>query len=412
MTYKETLDYLYDKLPMFQRIGKAAYKANLDNTLALCSALNHPENGFKSIHIAGTNGKGSTSHALAAVFQLHGFKTGLYTSPHLIDFRERIKINGINISESAVIDFVLKNQTVIEEIKPSFFEVTVAMAFDYFRTEKVDIAIIETGLGGRLDSTNVITPELSIITNISFDHTDLLGDTLPKIASEKAGIIKSGVPVVIGETDPETAPVFEMKAEELHAEIYFADHNTNYYNTEIPTDLGGIYQQKNMVTVLQSIEILEKIGYQFSKLLIAKALNNIVSLTGLRGRWEILSNKPFIVCDTGHNEAGISQAMEGLRQVKYKNLYMVFGVVNDKNTQKIWPYLPKAAKYFFCKPSIPRGKSSADLLLEAESYGFNGTAIDNVFEAFNKAKAECSSDDAIYIGGSTFVVADLLTELQ
>jgi dihydrofolate synthase/folylpolyglutamate synthase len=393
---------------MFHRIGAAAYKNNLTNTIALCNALGNPELKFKTIHVAGTNGKGSTSHALAAIFQQHGFKTGLYTSPHLIDFRERIRINGEMIPKENVIKFVEQHGCIIEEIKPSFFEANVGMAFEYFANEKVDIAIIETGLGGRLDSTNIITPILSVITNISFDHTDMLGDTLQKIASEKAGIIKPNIRVVIGETDSETKEVFITKAKETNSEIYFADTNPNYFNTEISTDLAGDYQQKNMATVLQAVEVLKSEGFNLSNFTVARALNNIKDLTGLRGRWEIQCNSPFIVCDTGHNKAGIEVAMAELKKVKYTNLYMVFGVVKEKETHAIWDLLPKDAYYFFCTPSIPRGRNDEDLFIEATKHGLDGEPCGTVINAVEKALKIANPDDAVYIGGSTFVVADYL----
>lgn len=393
---------------MYHRIGAAAYKNDLTNTIALCDALGNPELKFKTIHVAGTNGKGSTSHALAAIFQQHGYKTGLYTSPHLIDFRERIRINGEMIPKERVFDFVENHKERIETINPSFFEATVGMAFDYFADEKVDIAIIETGLGGRLDSTNIITPLLSVITNISFDHTDMLGDTLQKIAYEKAGIIKPEIPVVIGETQPETAEVFIEKAKETNSEIFFADSNPNYFNTEIATDLLGDYQQKNMVTVLQAVEVLKRQGFKLSNFEVAKALQNIKGLTGLRGRWDILNEKPFIVCDTGHNKAGLEMAMAELQKIPYKNLYMVFGVVKEKDSKSIWPLLPKHATYFFCTPNIPRGRDDKDLLAEALQNGMNGIACGSVENAFNQALNAAEPEDAIYFGGSTFVVADYL----
>jgi len=394
---------------MFHRIGAAAYKNDLTNTIALCNALNNPELKFRSIHVAGTNGKGSTSHALAAVFQKHGFKTGLYTSPHLLDFRERIKLNGKMIPQQKVVEFVEKYQDLIDTIQPSFFEATVAMAFNYFAEERVDIAIIETGLGGRLDSTNIIIPILSVITNISFDHTDMLGDTLPKIASEKAGIIKKGIPIVIGESQSETDSVFIEKAKENGAEIYFADSNPNYFNTEIETDLMADYQQKNMMTVMQSIEVLKKLGFKASQFKVAQALSNIKGLTGLRGRWDVMGHNPFVVADTGHNIAGIALAMKQLNKVKCNRLYMVFGVVKEKETSDIWQYLPKKATYFFCTPSIPRGRESEDLLKEAKDNGLDGASYKTVMDAFNAAFRLANAEDAIYIGGSTFVVADYLT---
>lgn len=397
---------------MFQRIGAAAYKNDLSNTLKFCEVLGNPETKFKMIHVAGTNGKGSTSHALASIFQEHGYKTGLYTSPHLVDFRERIRINGQMIAENDVIDFVLHYKQAIESIQPSFFETTVAMAFDHFANQNVDIAIIETGLGGRLDSTNVIIPEISVITNISYDHTDLLGETLTEIATEKAGIIKPGVPVIIGETQSETKQVFIEKAKSCGSEIHFADENSLYYNTEILTDLKGEYQQKNMTTVMQTVEILIKLGYQLSKFKVAKGLQNIKTNTGLKGRWEIISNQPFIVADTGHNEAGIALSMLELSKVNYNKLYFVFGVVREKITSKLWHHLPKSAYYFFCTPSIPRGRDDKDLFTEAKSQGFNGEPCGSVENAYNKAISIAQSKDAIFIGGSTFVVADFFLNLE
>ena len=406
MNYNKVLDYLYSKLPMFQRIGAAAYKNDLSNTLKFCEILGNPETKFKTIHVAGTNGKGSTSHAVASIFQEHGYKTGLYTSPHLVDFRERIRINGQMIAENNVIDFVHHYKEDIDSIQPSFFETTVAMVFDYFANQNVDIAIIETGLGGRLDSTNVIIPEVSVITNISYDHTDLLGETLAEIANEKAGIIKPGVPVVIGETQTETSHVFIEKAKSCGSDIYFADENSQYFNTEILTDLKGDYQQKNMTTVMQTVEILIKLGYPLSKFKVAKGLQNIKTNTGLKGRWEIISNQPFIVADTGHNEAGIALSMHELSKVNYDKLYFVFGVVREKITSKLWHHLPKSAYYFFCTPSIPRGRDDKDLFEEAQSQGFNGESCGTVENAYNKAISIALSKDAIFIGGSTFVVAD------
>jgi dihydrofolate synthase/folylpolyglutamate synthase len=394
---------------MYHRIGAAAYKNDLTNTIALCEILGNPQNKFKSIHVAGTNGKGSTSHALAAIFQEHGYKTGLYTSPHLIDFRERIRINGQMIPKETVINFVNNYKNFLEDINPSFFEATVGMAFAFFANEKVDIAIIETGLGGRLDSTNIITPCLSIITNISFDHTDMLGDTLEKIASEKAGIIKPEISVVIGETHIQSKPIFEKKAEETNSEIFFADTNPNYYNTHIETDLLGDYQQKNMLTVLQSVDVLKKNGFHLNQFKVASALQNVKMLTGLRGRWEIRSQSPFIVCDTGHNHAGLEVAMHELKKVSYQKLNMVFGVVKEKDTSKIWDVLPKNATYFFCKPSIPRGRDAHDLCEEAIKHGFTGFAFTDVKTAVNEALSLTKKEDALFIGGSTFVVADYLT---
>ncbi|MFM9945452.1 MAG: bifunctional folylpolyglutamate synthase/dihydrofolate synthase [Bacteroidia bacterium] len=397
---------------MFHRIGAAAYKNDLSNTIALCKSLGNPELKFKTIHVAGTNGKGSTSHALAAIFQQHGFKTGLYTSPHLVDFRERIRINGEMIPKDNVITFIEKNKNFIETINPSFFEATVGMAFEYFANEKVDIAIIETGLGGRLDSTNVITPILSVITNISLDHTDLLGDTLQKIAWEKAGIIKPNIPVVIGETHAETKEIFIEKAGEINSEIFFADTNPNYFNTKIVTDLLGDFQQKNLVTALQAVEVLKTKGFNLSNFEVARALQNIKGLTGLRGRWEILNTNPYIVCDTGHNQGGLEAAMHELKKITFKKLYMVFGVVSEKNTKLIWPLLPKNANYFFCKPSIPRGRDDEDLRREATHHGISGKSFGTVKNAFEEVLKIAEPEDAIFIGGSTFVVADYLMSFE
>jgi len=397
---------------MFQRIGAAAYKNDLTNTIDLCEGLGNPQQKFKTIHIAGTNGKGSTSHALAAVFQEHGFKTGLYTSPHLVDFRERIRINGKCIPKQVVIDFVEKHQKLVESINLSFFEATVGMAFDYFANEQVDIAIIETGLGGRLDSTNIITPILSIITNISFDHMDMLGDTLVKIASEKAGIIKSKIPVVIGETQSEVEDVFLKKAEQTESEIIFADNNPNYFNTKIQSDLKGEFQQKNLRTVLQAIEILNQIGYKFSNFKIAQSLMNVKKNTGLKGRWEVISDKPFIVADTGHNEAGLRLSINELSEINYKKLYMVFGVVREKVTENLWSFLPKDAFYLFCKPSIPRGRDVESLYEEAILNGFQGNTSESVELAFKQALSLANNEDAIFIGGSTFIVADYFNFIE
>jgi len=397
---------------MFHRIGAAAYKTDLTNTINLCHALGNPEEQFKTIHVAGTNGKGSTSHALAAVFQQHGYKTGLYTSPHLVDFRERIRINGEVISKEHVTEFVEKHQALIETIHPSFFEATVALAFDYFAKEKVDIAIIETGLGGRLDSTNVITPLLSIITNISFDHMDLLGDTLEKIALEKAGIIKPGIPVVISERQAETIEVFIDKAKASNSSLFIADSNPNYYNNEFESDLIGDFQQKNLTGVMQAIDVLRGLGYEFSNFKVAKAFQNIKQLTGLKGRWEILNHRPLIICDTGHNQAGIEVAMKELGKVNYKKLSLVFGVVKEKDTHAIWALLPKEARYFFCTPSIPRGRDDKNLCAEALENGIIGTACGTVSNAYAMALNNSNPEDAIYIGGSTFVVADHLAALE
>lgn len=429
MNYQQTLDFLFSQLPMFQRIGKAAYKANLDNTNALDEYFNHPHKLFKTIHIAGTNGKGSVSHMLAAVLQKAGYKTGLYTSPHLKDFRERIKINGKEITESKVVEFVEKHKEAFTPIKPSFFELTVAMAFDYFANEKVDVAVIETGLGGRLDSTNIIQPEISVITNISMDHMQFLGDTLDKIATEKAGIIKAGVPVVIGEYQQDIAIVFERKAKEIGADLRFADKNFNidysmqtadekqifqvYQNDtlaypDLKTDLLGLYQQKNTITVLQAVELLIDKGFSINKENIYGGLENASKLTGLRGRWQTIGRNPRIVCDTGHNEAGMKLVLEQIKSTPYKNLHIVFGVVDDKSIDNILSMLPKEAMYYFCKASIPRALDENLLQEKALVFGLKGEKFPNVAEALNSARQNAVKEDFIFVGGSTFVVADVL----
>ena len=429
MNYQETLDWLFSQLPMYQRIGQAAYKANLDNTLELDSYFKNPHTYFKTIHVAGTNGKGSVSHMLASVLQASGYKVGLYTSPHLKDFRERIKINGQMIPEIDVIDFVTKHKKKFELVQPSFFEMTVALAFDYFRKNSIDIAVVEVGMGGRLDSTNIINPDLSVITNIGFDHTVFLGDTLYKIAGEKAGIIKAGVPVVIGETQPETEPVFRKVASEKKSRIEFADSNfevdysmltfdnkqlfnvfRNSFLTypELTIDLMGAYQRKNIVTVLQSIEILKEIDYNLRTENIYNGLENVVKNTGLLGRWQILSNHPLTICDTGHNFEGISYVIEQIRNTPHKNLHFVFGVVEDKNIDKILEILPKDATYYFTQASIPRALNHEILKQKAQKANLNGNSFPTVQLAIENAKKNAEFNDLIFIGGSTFVVADEL----
>jgi dihydrofolate synthase/folylpolyglutamate synthase len=429
MNYKETLDYLFSRLPMFQRIGAAAYKANLDNTWALMNALDSPEKKIKTIHIAGTNGKGSTSHMLAAAFQQAGYKTGLYTSPHLIDFRERIKINGKMISKQAVVKFVEQHQKTFDQIEPSFFEWTVALAFDYFSRKKVDIAIVETGLGGRLDSTNVIHPELSIITNISFDHMNLLGATLPLIATEKAGIIKENTPVLIGETQKEIKPVFTSKAKIGHSPLFFADElisvksvkqihkkndlflemNFNESTKKIICDLPGLYQTRNIKTVLSAIAIINSTtAFKINSKQIVAALKNVKSQTGLMGRWQILKNKPLVIADTGHNEAGIKEVIKNIKNTKHEKLHFVLGMVNDKEVDKILQLLPKKAIYYFCKASIPRALDEALLKENAQQFNLKGNCYTNVQDALFAALQIASTKDLIFIGGSTFTVADAL----
>jgi dihydrofolate synthase/folylpolyglutamate synthase len=406
LSYGETLDYLYSRLPVFQHIGKAAYKADLNNTLALCAALGNPEKAFKSIHVGGTNGKGSVSSMLSAIFTRHGLKTGLYTSPHLKDFRERIRINGEMISEAFVVNFTEKVKPLIESIEPSFFEITVAMAFEYFRAEKVDIAIVEVGMGGRLDSTNVITPELAVVTNIGWDHMDFLGDTLPKIATEKAGIIKPEIPVVIGESSPETRPVFLYKAESHHSPIYFAEAAPDDWIEAC--ELKGNYQRKNLATVKKATEVLKTLGYALENEDILKALKSITLLTGLRGRWEVLQTQPLTIADTAHNSDGLRETMSQLRKLKAPKIHFVLGVVNDKDLSKMLPLLPVDADYYFCKPNIFRGLNAEKLAEQARNAGLRGKVFESVEKAKNMAKSLAGEDDVIYIGGSTFVVAEAL----
>lgn len=428
MTYQQTLDFLYSKLPMFTRIGAAAIKKDLHNTLAMCEALGNPQNKFKSIHVAGTNGKGSTSHMLAAILQKAGYKTGLYTSPHLKDFRERIRINGKMVSKAFVKDFVKNQRTLIKEIEPSFFEVTVAMAFDFFAQEKVDVAIIEVGLGGRLDSTNIITPELSVITNISLDHTNILGNTLPKIAFEKAGIIKKNIPVVIGERHPETEDVFVTKATVENALINFAEDNVtvdnleknaNYLSadfsfkngeklTNLKSDLTGGYQAKNIKTVLASVNEINKIGFNISWDAVKEALKNVKNITGLQGRWQTLSKNPLVICDTGHNKAGITEVLQNINQTPHQNLHFVIGMVNDKDISGVLALLPKNATYYFCQPNLERALNAEQLNNQAKNYGLIGKTYQSVQQAFIAAKANAKPNDLVFVGGSTFVVAEVL----
>lgn len=405
MNYPETLDYLFGQLPMYQRIGNAAYKANLDNTYRLSEILNHPEKQFKSVHIAGTNGKGSTSHMLASVLQEAGYKVGLYTSPHLKDFRERIKINGAMISENEVIDFVKEYKNQFEKIQLSFFEWTVGLAFHYFANQKVDIAIIETGLGGRLDSTNIVTPEVAVITNISMDHTQFLGDTLAKIAAEKAGIIKSTIPVIIGETQPEIKHVFIEKAAQLNATIQFAEKLSL---KEYESDLKGVYQQQNKKTVLATIQVLQKLGWNIAESHIINGLQNVVNNTGLMGRWQMLNKQPLTICDTGHNEAGIKLILAQINQQSFEKLHFVLGVVNDKDITNILQLLPKNATYYFCQAKIPRALDVNILAEKATAVGLSGTTFPSVAAAYKAAQKNATAQDLIFIGGSTFVVAEVV----
>ncbi|MEZ4792613.1 MAG: folylpolyglutamate synthase/dihydrofolate synthase family protein [Gelidibacter sp.] len=405
MTYQDTVNWMFRQLPMYQNQGKAAYKANLDNTHQLVTYLNHPENNFKSIHVAGTNGKGSTSHMLASIFQEAGYKVGLYTSPHLKDFRERIKINGREIDKEFVVDFVENHQSFFETHSLSFFEMTVGMAFDYFSKEKIDIAIIEVGMGGRLDSTNIIVPEVSVITNIGLDHIQFLGTTLEAIAKEKGGIIKHKIPVVVGETQIETYEVFKQLAKMNDSEIFFADKEIlKVYES----DLKGYYQEKNIKTVLQTIKIIKNRGFEITEKNIQIGLLKVVDNTGLKGRWHILQQQPKIICDTAHNKEGLLYVMKQLKDESYDKLHMVFGVVNDKDIESILPILPKNAIYYFCKPNIPRGLDAEELQRKFMLNGFSGVTYSSVEDALNAAKKHATKNDLIYVGGSTFVVAEII----
>lgn len=433
MTYPETIEYLYSLLPIYQRVGAPAYKPGLKNIELLCKALGNPQNDFPSIHIAGTNGKGSTSHYIASILQSAGYKNvGLHTSPHLKDFRERIKISGRDISEEEVIDFVSTHKKLIEELDCSFFELSVAMAFHFFSKAKCDIAVIETGMGGRLDSTNILTPILSVITNISFDHMALLGDTLEKIAFEKAGIIKPEVPVVIGETQPESKPAFIKKAEECKSPIYFADtiysavnprqvnkNNKTYLSidilkngenhiTDLHSELSGLYQLKNILTVLCAVDRLRELGYKISEENIRYGTANVVTQTGLLGRWQILGNNPLTIADTGHNDAGIKEVSQQLKNISYKKLHFVFGVVKDKDPSPILELLPKDATYYFCKANIPRALDENELLEIASGIGLKGTAYPSVAEALKAARSNALEHDIVFVGGSTYVVAEAI----
>jgi dihydrofolate synthase/folylpolyglutamate synthase len=427
MTYQETLDYLYTTLPMFSRIGAAAFKKDLTNTLEICEALGNPQKKFKSIHVAGTNGKGSVSHMLAAVLQTANYKTGLYTSPHLKDFRERIKVNGEMCDEDFIVTFVEKVKPLIEKIQPSFFEITVAMAFSYFAEQNVDVAVVEVGLGGRLDSTNIITPELCVITNIGFDHMNMLGDTLEKIAYEKAGIIKGNIPVIIGETFPETKPVFEKVAKEKNAPLIFAgnnryaadwNHNHNQLNVTVVEkekdehityrlDLPGIYQRKNLVTVLETIKCLQKKGWKIEDEQIHKGLSQAKKITGLHGRWEVIHQKPTVVLDVAHNVDGIKQLVEQIELSTYNDLHIIIGMVKDKEIEKILEQLPKFAKYYFTKAQIPRALPTTELALKAARLELKGNIYNDVDTALKEALQYANEEDLIIVCGSVFLVGEL-----
>jgi len=403
MNYTQTLDYLFSRLPIYQRIGAAAYKADIGNIVTATKHLKNPHTQFKSIHIAGTNGKGSTAHMLASILQESGAKVGLYTSPHLKDFRERIKINGEMITQKNVVSFVKENQVFFEKIELSFFEFTVAMAFDYFAKQKVDIAIIETGLGGRLDSTNIIHSELAIITNISLDHTNLLGDTIEKIATEKAGIIKNKTPVIIGRRQKETKSIFKEIAKEENAILIYASPKKHY-----ASDLKGEYQKENINTVITAIKQLQKQKWKISEDNIKHGLLKTVTNTKLLGRWQTLSRNPQIICDTAHNEDGIKEIAKQLRNSKYKQLHIVFGTVNDKNLDTILSYLPQDAKYYFCNANVARAMNAENLKQKAAKHKLNGKTFTSVREALKCAKEDANVVDLIFIGGSTFVVAEVV----
>ncbi|PQJ69353.1 bifunctional folylpolyglutamate synthase/dihydrofolate synthase [Polaribacter butkevichii] len=402
MNYQQTLDWMFAQLPMYQREGKTAFKKDLTNTLVLSKELNFPEKKFKSIHVGGTNGKGSTSHMLASILQEAGYKVGLYTSPHLKNFTERIKINGVEVSEKKVSSFIEQHKDFLEKQRLSFFEMTVGLAFDYFAEEKIDIAIVEVGLGGRLDSTNIITPEVSVITNIGLDHTQFLGETLPEIAFEKAGIIKSKIPVIIGEEQEAVKSVFIAKADECNAPIYFASDDNKSYKT----DLLGDYQQKNTKTAVAAIKKLT--GFSISTENIEKGLLNVVKNTNLKGRWQILQENPKVICDTAHNKDGLSIVLNQLKKESFKKIHFVLGVVSDKKLEEVLPLFPKEAAYYFCKPNIPRGMCEAVLQEKSKDFGLIGEKYSSVEIAYKKALLEANQEDIIYVGGSTFVVAEII----
>jgi dihydrofolate synthase/folylpolyglutamate synthase len=404
MTYKESINWLFNQLPMFQNIGAAAYKKDLTNTLILTAHLNHPEKNFKSIHVAGTNGKGSTSSMIASVFMEAGYKVGLYTSPHLKDFRERITINGKKISKNYVHQFILEHKSFFEKTELSFFEMTVGLAFQYFSDKKVDIAIIEVGMGGRLDATNIITPLLSVITNIGKDHTAFLGDTLEKIAFEKAGIIKQNIPVVIGEYTTQTKPVFTEAASKNKSEIYFAQ---DINHPDYPCGLLGDYQIKNKKTVIEVFRNL-KSNFKISEDNIKNGILNVVNNTHLQGRWQILQENPKVICDTAHNAHGLEMVMQQLKKETYNQLQIVLGVVNDKDLDGILPLFPKNANYYFCKPKNERGLNATTLQEKAKSYQLNGNIYTSVSKAYKAALEKSSDKDLIFIGGSNFVVSEII----
>ena len=430
--YQSTLDFLYTQLPMFQRVGNQAFKKDLTNIIALCEHFGNPFQQYPCIHIAGTNGKGSTAHLLSSVLQTHGYKVGLYTSPHYKDFRERIKIDGKYITRKYVVEFVKDNKKVFQKIQPSFFEITVALAFKYFADQKVDVAVIETGLGGRLDSTNIITPLLSIITNISFDHQQFLGNTLTSIAKEKAGIIKPNTPVVIGETQKDPSKVFKATAKTQNSKIFFADKkyqinlkkenlthswfdvknktskkNPFFEDSTLKVNLHGAYQAKNITTVLQSLEILQN-HFPIKKSKIKTAFADLKEQTNFKGRWQLLSEHPNIICDSAHNEGGLQLAMKQLQNAKYEKLHCVLGMVSDKAIEKMLKFFPSDANFYFCRPDIPRGLAVEELKAKADEMGLQGKAYSSVKNALKAAKRKANPKDLIYVGGSTFVVAEVV----
>lgn len=406
MNYQEILNWMFSQLPMYQKQGASAYRKDLHNTILLSDYLGNPEKEIKTIHIAGTNGKGSTSSMIASVLQEAGYRVGLYTSPHLKDFRERIKINGKKIYQKFVCDFIQKHKPFFESNNLSFFEMTVGLAFDYFKQQKVDVAVIEVGMGGRLDSTNIISPLVSVITNIGFDHTQFLGNSLVEIATEKAGIIKPNIPVVIGEYTPETKGVFLKTAKQNRSEIYFA---SDLIHKTPKSDLIGKYQQKNKKTVLQTIKILQKENhFKISERNIENGLLNVVKNTGLLGRWQILQEKPKIICDTAHNKHGLEVVLAEIHKEKFDKLHIVFGAVNDKDLNSVLPLFPKNAIYYFCKPNVPRGLETDVLQEKAKIFSLTGKSYSSVKNALRSAKKNASETDLIFVGGSTFVVAEVV----
>ena len=436
MNYKETCEYLYNQMPMFERQGASGYKEGLSNTLALDEHLGHPHQAYKTIHVGGTNGKGSVSHTIASVLQVCGYRVGLYTSPHLVDFRERIRINGKPISQQYVVNFVEEHRSFFEPLHPSFFEVTTAMAFQYFKDRNIDIAVVEVGLGGRLDCTNIIQPLVSVITNISFDHTQFLGNTLAKIAGEKAGIIKRGTPVVIGETNAETRPVFEAKAREMDAPIIFADDKPQVMSAEprkdggmhyhlklmgqMDGDLGGIYQEWNLNTALFAFEEIRKLGYLAStvegktyercRLELEKGVGNVAKNTGLMGRWQTVNQIPKVVCDTGHNVGGWLYLSRQLDTIQCQQMHIVFGMVDDKDIDKVLDLLPKHANYYFTKAQNKRAINETLLLKKANEHSIKGKSYPTVNEAYKAAYRSASANDFIFVGGSSYVVGDFLRD--